>query len=366
MPITILQPQPVEASLPNDTRYGADSDSDSDGGVDLEGDISMRPAKRARQTRGDDDEDAIVTPGEVITEDSQWMRGHGTYTTTEPPAIVSSVAGTLAKTNKLLSVRPLRARYAPEIGDLVVGRVVEVQTRRWRVDVGATLLAQLPLSAVNLPGGIQRRRTETDELQIRTFLSEGDLLVAEVQQLFGDGGAVLHTRSLKYGKLRNGLFVAVTGVGGGGGVVRARRQAFTIDAGVGASAHAHAGADDGGDRIAVVLGVNGYIWISRHIEGEGAAAETSGPGITRVEENVGLNVYSSQNDEISGATRREIARVRGVVEALVEHGLRVDEDMVVRGYHEAVEMARGDGDGEETLYLGGERGRRLAAALTGR
>ena len=271
------------------------------------------------------------------------------------------MAGTLSKTNKLLSVRPLRARYTPEIGDLVVGRIVEVQARRWRVDVGAALLAQLPLSAVNLPGGIQRRRTETDELQIRTFFSEGELLVAEVQQLFSDGAAVLHTRSLKYGKLRNGLFAAVSGTGGGGGVVRARRQAFVLDTGAG---FADAGGAD--DKLDVVLGVNGYIWISKHVEGEGPAAETSGPGITRAEEHVGLNVYSSQNDPLPPATMREIARVRGVVSALVENGLRVDEDTVTRGYHEAVEIARADGDGDDTLYLGGERGRRLAAALTGR
>ncbi|KAH9892267.1 hypothetical protein F4778DRAFT_784632 [Xylariomycetidae sp. FL2044] len=369
MPITILQPAPVSISY-DDSDI---SSSDSDGGADLEGDISMaatRPSKRSRTTAAGTD-DSIVTPGEVITEDSQWMRGHGTYTTTEPPAIISSVAGTLAKTNKLLSVRPLRARYTPEIGDLVVGRITEVQARRWRVDVGAALLAQLPLSAVNLPGGIQRRRTETDELQIRTFFSEGDLLVAEVQQLYGDGGAVLHTRSLKYGKLRNGVFVAVSGAGGGG-VVRARRQAFTLDIGraaLGTGGGGGGGTDDydeSASKIDVVLGVNGYIWISRHVEGEGAAAETSGPGITRVEESVGLNVYSSQNDIIPATTRREIARVRGVIEALVEHGLRVDEDMVLAGYHEAVEMARGDGDGDGTLYMGGERGRRLADALSGR
>ncbi|KAI0972351.1 hypothetical protein F4678DRAFT_430055 [Xylaria arbuscula] len=355
MPITILQPAPPPGYLPND-RFNADVDSDSEGGADIEGDVSMGGATR-RPNRSD----VIVTPGEVITEDPQWMRGHGTYTTIEPPAIVSSVAGTLAKTNKLLSVRPLRARYTPEIGDLVVGRIVEVQSRRWRVDVGAALLAQLPLSAINLPGGIQRRRTETDELQIRTFFSEGELLVAEVQQLYGDGGAVLHTRSLKYGKLRNGLFMAVSGTGGGGGVVRARRQAFAMDISSGGG-----GAADDAEKVDVILGVNGFIWISKHIEGEGPAAETSGPAITRVEESVGLNVYSSQNDEIPVATLREIIRVRCVIEALVEHGLRVDEEMVVRGYQEAVELARGDGDGEETLYLGGERGRRLADALVGR
>lgn len=353
MPITILQPA-LAVPPPYDPE-AAGSDSDSEGGVDLDGDVSMgRPAKRARR------DEAIVTPGEVITEDPQWMRGHGTYTIPDPPQIISSVAGTLSKTNKLLSVRPLRARYTPEIGDLIVGRIVEVQARRWRVDVGAALLAQLPLSAINLPGGIQRRRTETDELQIRTFFSEGELLVAEVQQLYNDGAAVLHTRSLKYGKLRNGVFMAVSGTGGGGGVVRARRHAFTLDTYVSEGG----GGGGGEEKLDVILGVNGYIWISKHIEGEGAAAESSGPGITRIEENVGLNVYSSQNDPISVDTMREIARVRGVINALVQHGLRVDEETVTKGYQEAVEMARTE-DGDD-LWLGGERGKRLADAFAGR
>lgn len=165
-----------------------------------------------------------------------------------------------------------------------------------------------------------RKRTETDELQIRTFFSEGDLLVAEVQSLHQDGTASLHTRSLKYGKLRNGVFMSVSGTGGGGGVARSRRQVWTID-----TVH-------GGGKIEVVLGVNGYIWISKHVEPVGG--DTS---ITRIEESISSTVYSSQNDEIGYETRREIARVRGVIQSLVEEGLRVDEDMIMTGYEQAVE-----------------------------
>lgn len=67
MPITIIQPALVKEPVYNN--YGSDEETDSDGGVDLEGDVSMGgPTKRAR--RGE----SIVTPGEVITEDPQWMR----------------------------------------------------------------------------------------------------------------------------------------------------------------------------------------------------------------------------------------------------------------------------------------------------
>ncbi|KAK6601082.1 exosome complex exonuclease RRP4 [Botrytis cinerea] len=317
MAITIIAP--VSAAVP----YHAEDESDhsDDGGVDVEGDLDMQLSKRAQHQN-------IVTPGEVITDDPQWMRGHGTYVAPASTEIIGTVAGTVQKTNKLLSVRALRARYTPEIGDLVVGRIIEVQSKRWRVDIGAPVLANLPLSAINLPGGIQRKRTETDELQIRTFFSEGDLLVAEVQQLYQDGSASLHTRSLKYGKLRNGVFMAVSGTGGGGGVVD------------------------------IILGVNGYIWICKTVEVK--EGETS---ITRIEESVSNAAYSSQNDEIIPETRREIARIKGVIQLLVEEGLRVDEDMVNKAYAAAIEVDEED-EGESSAYVGGEIGKRVLSLIS--
>ena len=236
----------------------------------------------------------------------------------------------------------------------MVGRIVEVQTKRWKVDLSAPLLAHLPLSAINLPGGILRKRTTTDELQIRTFFSEGDLLVAEVQSIYQDGAASLHTRSLKYGKLRNGVFLAVSGTGGGGGVARSRRQVWTVSTG------------NGGGEVDVVLGVNGYIWISKHISSDAASTQIS---ITRLEETVSSSIYSSQNDEISPGTRREIARLAGCIRALVEAGVRVDEEMVMRAYDASLDINHDSMNDENTEgpdYLGGEKGKMVAALALGR
>jgi exosome complex component RRP4 len=64
MAITILAPAP--AAL-HQTVNDSDDDSDN-GGVDLDGDSDMRPSKRARRSKD------IVTPGETVTDDPQWMR----------------------------------------------------------------------------------------------------------------------------------------------------------------------------------------------------------------------------------------------------------------------------------------------------
>ncbi|EFR02684.1 exosome complex exonuclease RRP4 [Nannizzia gypsea CBS 118893] len=368
MAITILPPT-FDDYRPTTSDEGQDSDEEMDMGDD------SRPAKRARLSGITD---TIVTPGEIITDDPQWMRGHGTFTPTVPVTtnIIATVAGTVLKTNKLLSVYPLRARYTPEIGDLVVGRIVEVQSKRWKVDVSAPLLAQLPLSAINLPGGILRKRTAADELQIRSFFNEGDLVVAEVQSVHGDGAASLHTRSLKYGKLRNGLFLAVSGMGGGSGtargtgVVRSRRQVWTIETAYGGP-------------IDVILGVNGYIWISKHVgepSDEGATGSKSKQvSFTRLEDMVNTSMYSSQNDDISLATRKEITRIAGCIRVLVEGGVKVDQETVMRAYEASLalddeeEDSDMEGDDGRTIthkegryYLGGEKASRLIATVLSR
>lgn len=148
----------------------------------------------------------------------------------------------------------------------------------------------------------------------------------------------------------------MSGTGGGGGVVRARRQVWTVQAGNGAG------------EIDVVLGVNGFIWICKHSsvqEGkEGGGGKLS---ITRLEDGVREGMYENRNEVVEAATRREIARLTGCVRALVEGGVRVDEEMVMRAYEASLDesgaMREEDEDegGEGVEYLGGERGRRVVA-----
>ena len=66
MAITILAPAP--AALPYKATDSSDEDSDG-GGADLQGDINVRPSKRARHYH-----EEIVTPGEVVTDEDQWMK----------------------------------------------------------------------------------------------------------------------------------------------------------------------------------------------------------------------------------------------------------------------------------------------------
>jgi exosome complex component RRP4 len=246
------------------------------------------------------------------------------------------------RVDRLTYVKPLRTRYAPELGDVVVGRVTEVSGRRWRVDLGAARGAALLLSAVNLPGGALRRRNADDELAMRGVFREGDLLSAEVQAVhhgggLGDGGggaaaaagafgatpgsavsapatatpgttssaaaaaggageAVLHTRSAKYGLLTGGQLVVVPAT-----LVRRQKQ------------HLRRLARHGTD---VAIGTNGWVWVAPVVGGgeggadDGAAAAATAAAAARAGANsavtptsgfVSFHAAQRQADDGSGA-----------------------------------------------------------------
>ncbi|KAJ5074098.1 exosome complex component rrp4 [Anaeramoeba ignava] len=163
----------------------------------------------------------IVTPGEILTQESDFLRGHGV--SLQNNQLTATISGVVEKVNKLVSVEPLKSRYNPHVGDIVIGRINEVMRKKWKVEVNSTQNAILSLSAIILPDGIQRRRTSTDEMNMRNFYKEDDLICAEVQKIqWQENKIFLHTRSLKYGKLK----------------IRSI------------------------DYLLLILGVNGYCWIS--------------------------------------------------------------------------------------------------------
>ncbi|KAJ7600650.1 exosome complex exonuclease rrp4 [Mycena floridula] len=256
----------------------------------------------------DDEEDGglkLACPGESITSAQDFMRGHGTYVDSEQ--VIASVAGTVERVNKLVTVRPVRTRYNPEVGDLVVGRITEVQPRRWKVEANSRQDAVLMLSSVNLPGGVQRRKLESDELQMRNFFEEGDLLVAEVQAFFSDGTMSLHTRSLSYGKLRNGQLVIVSPI-----LVRRLKSHFvTLPCGVD-----------------LILGLNGFIWVSKHTETRNREGEDGFDAEA---------VYSNQNDVIDDSTRLAVSRVANIIRILAAHFVPLTDLALLEAYEWSVE-----------------------------
>ncbi|XP_042334678.1 exosome complex component RRP4 [Sceloporus undulatus] len=244
-----------------------------------------------------DGERDLVAPGDTITTDPGYMRGHGTYLAEEK--LIASVAGVVERVNKLVCVKALKTRYNGEVGDIVVGRITEVQQKRWKVETNSRLDSVLLLSSMNLPGGELRRRSAEDELAMRDYLQEGDLISAEVQAVFSDGAVSLHTRSLKYGKLGQGVLVQVSP-----SLVKRQKTHFH-DLPCGAS---------------IILGNNGFIWIYPTPEQKD---EEAGGFVTNLE-------------LVPLADREVISRLRNCIMALVTQKLMLYDTSILYCYEASI------------------------------
>lgn len=197
----------------------------------------------ALSTKANSNASVTIADTIPVNYEDGFLKGHGT--TELNGEVVATVCGVVERVNKLVYVRTLRARYKPEVGDIIVGRVIEVAPKRWRLDINYSQDAVLMLSSINLPDGIQRRRTAEDELNMRTIFEENDVICAEVRG-FQHDGLHLQARSQKYGKLQRGQLLSIPSY-----LVKRRKQ------------HWHH-LDEYG--IDLILGCNGFVWVGEHVE----------------------------------------------------------------------------------------------------
>ena len=241
-----------------------------------------------------------------------------------PQRLIASVAGTVERVNKLISVIPLSPSiYTGQVGDLIVGRIVGVGGSRWKVSLtcspssasgsnGSMKEGQLPLSGVNLPGGVQRIRTSEDVLAMRNLFKEGDLLTCEVQQVQKDGNLILHTRSLRYGKLDNGVLTTVPP-----SLIARRKNHFVTLNGLITQYDDAMDTEEGDGDVDVYLGLNGGIWIQRTIPAEWEnAIRADQDERAPLAETLQKLRHRHATTRVSPMMRESIARVRNSVECL--------------------------------------------------
>ncbi|XP_062086299.1 exosome complex component RRP4 homolog [Humulus lupulus] len=231
------------------------------------------------------------------------LKGHGTSELNGE--VVATVCGIVERVNKLVYVRALRARYKPEVGDIIVGRVVEVAPKRWRIEINFSQDAVLMLSSMNLPDGIQRRRTALDELNMRSIFEESDVVCAEVRG-FQHDGLHLQARSQKYGKLKRGQLLTVPPY-----LVKRRKQ------------HFHNLEEYG---IDLILGCNGFIWVGEHVV---AADDIVEEQINKSEQQTTMSLEEQEQVSTPLEIRQYICRTANAIRVLSTLGFIVTVEVIM-------------------------------------
>ncbi|MCC6003250.1 MAG: exosome complex protein Rrp4 [Thermofilum sp.] len=145
----------------------------------------------------------IVIPGEAIGEQGK-IRIEGQVFKVGKK-FYSKVLGvvTLNEDAKILKVIPLKGKYFPVEGHIVVGKIIDVGFTSWDVDINSPYTAVLPVSEVtSKPVTISR----TD---LSKILDVGDLILAKVISFDLSKDPLLTIKESKLGKIPRGVLVEI-------------------------------------------------------------------------------------------------------------------------------------------------------------
>jgi exosome complex component RRP4 len=143
----------------------------------------------------------VVTPGDLIAENDH-VAGENTYR--ENGKIYATRVGLVNVDGKKIYVVALKSFYAPKVGDIVIGKVLEVTLGGWIVDIKAPYLAMLRASdALERPF-----RPQQDDLT--AIFDVGDLVIAKIVAYDRTRDPLLTVLDRELGKVIRGQIVEVT------------------------------------------------------------------------------------------------------------------------------------------------------------
>ncbi len=143
------------------------------------------------------DEKDLVIPGEVLAEDD-FYSGRGTFQ--EGNMVVSKLMGLVSLRNKKISVIPLKSKYIPKKGDVVIGKITEVKFSMWDVDINS------PYSGILSASEVFGR----DKKELKRVFDVGDALFLRIIDVDDVKKAKLGLKGRGMGKFHGGIIVDIS------------------------------------------------------------------------------------------------------------------------------------------------------------
>lgn len=221
------------------------------------------------------DEKDIVIPGEVIVKGEDYLPGE--WTERRGEEIVATRYGIAEETNRLVKIIPLAGPYHPRKGNVVIGRVENITSNGWIIDIDTPENAFLLLSEV--PKYVHR-----DGLV--DVLGWGDMVVAKISNV-SKKGIDLTIKGKGLGRIDEGIIVKIDSnkvpriIGKEGSMINMIKTETDCN---------------------VTVGQNGLIWIKgKNIEDEMSAKKA----ILHISENISLQGLTDKVQELIKEIREE-------------------------------------------------------------
>ncbi len=145
----------------------------------------------------------IVVPGELIIDEGKYVVEGKVYCINK--RYYSKVLGLVEvdEENKRIKVISLKGKYIPEVGDIVIGKVIDVGLTNWTVDINSPYTAILQVTEVfSKPTSISRN-------SLSQILDVGDIIIAKVIAFDFTRDPLLTIKESKLGKVTKGTMVEI-------------------------------------------------------------------------------------------------------------------------------------------------------------
>jgi len=143
----------------------------------------------------------LVTPGDLLAEDD-YVAGENTYK--DDGKIYANRVGLVDYEDRKVHVVALKAFYIPYVGDMVIGKVVEVSLSGWMVNVKA------PYPALLRASDVLDRPFRPQEDDLPSIFDVGDLIIAKIVAYDRTRDPLLTVREPGLGKITRGQLVEIT------------------------------------------------------------------------------------------------------------------------------------------------------------
>lgn len=141
----------------------------------------------------------VVIPGEILATGMDFLPAQGAFR--EKDNIISNQLGLVSLSGRLIKIIPLTGKYAPKVGDVVIGKVINMSFSFWYVDIGCSNDAVLPL--VGTPEYVEKGA------DLSQYYNFGDILSAKVSRVTR-GVVEISMKDPGMRKLTGGKLIKVT------------------------------------------------------------------------------------------------------------------------------------------------------------
>ncbi len=159
-------------------------------------------------------ERVLVSPGEVLSSDPNHVPGRGAVR--DGDDIISVFIGLKNIHGKYVNVVPLNGLYDPQMGDKIIGLVVNKTPTKWLIDINAKSLALLsPKEAIDKSEShkYKKQKVGTYKIPKKNKLDKynvGDLLICKIISADRLSTPRLTTLGHKLGKIREGVVMEIS------------------------------------------------------------------------------------------------------------------------------------------------------------